>query len=93
MEITAKELAVLLNAKTEGNPNTRVNKLAKIEEADADSFCFLGNSKYFHYAQTAKAGILLCDENLNTTQRISLLRFVLKNRIRRFKNLWNSMLP
>ena len=64
MEITAKELAGLLNAKLEGNPETRVSKLAKIEESDAESFCFLGNPKYFHYAQTAKAGILLCDETL-----------------------------
>jgi UDP-3-O-[3-hydroxymyristoyl] glucosamine N-acyltransferase len=64
MEITAKELAVLLNARLEGNPDTRVSKLAKIEEADKDSFCFLANPKYFHYAQTAVAGILLCDETL-----------------------------
>ncbi|MCW5908477.1 MAG: UDP-3-O-(3-hydroxymyristoyl)glucosamine N-acyltransferase [Chitinophagales bacterium] len=64
MEITAKELAALLNARLEGNPDTRVNKLAKIEEADKDSFCFLANPKYFHYAQTAVAGILLCDETL-----------------------------
>jgi UDP-3-O-[3-hydroxymyristoyl] glucosamine N-acyltransferase len=64
IEITAKELALLLNAKLEGNPETRVTKLAKIEEADKESFCFLGNPKYFHYAQTAKAGILLCDETL-----------------------------
>lgn len=64
MEITAKELAVLLNAKLEGNPNTRVSKLAKIEESDADSFCFIANPKYYSYAQTAKAGILLCDEKL-----------------------------
>ncbi len=76
MEITAKELAVLLSAKLEGNPNARVNKLAKIEEADADSFCFLGNPKYFHYAQTAKAGILLCDETLeyNTANIAAALR-------------------
>jgi UDP-3-O-[3-hydroxymyristoyl] glucosamine N-acyltransferase len=64
MEITAKDLAVLLSAKLEGNPDKRVNKLAKIEEADSDSFCFLGNPKYFHYAQTAKVGVLLCDETL-----------------------------
>lgn len=64
MEITAKELAALLNARLEGNPDARVNKLAKIEEADKDSFCFLANPKYFHYAQTAVAGILLCDETL-----------------------------
>lgn len=76
MEITAKDLAVLLNAKLEGDPNARVNKLAKIEEADADSFCFLGNPKYFHYAQTAKAGILLCDETLeyNTANIAAALR-------------------
>jgi len=64
MEIKAKELAVLLNARLEGNPDTQVNKLAKIEEADKDSFCFLANPKYFHYAQTATVGILLCDELL-----------------------------
>ncbi len=64
MEITAKELAVLLNAKLEGNPNARVSKLAKIEEGDKDSFCFLSNPKYYSYAQTATAGILLCDEKL-----------------------------
>jgi len=64
MEITAKELAILLNAKLEGNPDTRVTRLAKIEEGDKDSFCFLANPKYYHYAQTATAGILLCDEKL-----------------------------
>jgi UDP-3-O-[3-hydroxymyristoyl] glucosamine N-acyltransferase len=76
MEITAKELAVLLNAKLEGNPDARVEKLAKIEEADNLSFCFLGNPKYFHYAQTAKAGILLCDETLeyNTSNISAALR-------------------
>lgn len=65
MEIKAKELAVLLNAKLEGNPEAKVNKLAKIEEADADSFCFLANPKYYHYAHTAHVGILLCDETLD----------------------------
>lgn len=64
MEITAKELAVILNAKLEGDPNTKVSKLARIEESDEESFCFLANPKYYSYAQTAKVGILLCDEKL-----------------------------
>jgi len=64
IEITAKELASLLGASLEGNPNAKVNQLAKIEEANAQSFCFLANPKYFHYAQTATVGILLCDETL-----------------------------
>ena len=65
MEIKAKELAVLLGAILEGNPDAKVSKLAKIEEADTDSFCFLANPKYYHYAQTAHVGILLCDETLD----------------------------
>jgi len=64
MEITAKELAVILNAKLEGKPDTKVTKLARIEEADKDSFCFLANPKYYPYAQTSTVGILLCDEKL-----------------------------
>ena len=64
MEIKAKELAVMLGAKLEGNPETKVSKLARIEESDKDSFCFLANPKYYSYAQTAQVGILLCDEKL-----------------------------
>ncbi len=64
MEIKAKELAVMLNAKLEGNPDAKVSKLARIEESDHDSFCFLANPKYYGYAQTARVGILLCDEKL-----------------------------
>ena len=64
MEITAKELAVILSAKLEGNPDTKVSKLARIEESDKDSFCFLANPKYYQYAQTANVGILLCDDKL-----------------------------
>ena len=76
MKISAKELAVLLNAKIEGNPETIVSKLSKIEEADKDSFCFLANPKYYPYAQTATAGILLCDEKLtyNTSNISAVLR-------------------
>lgn len=64
MEITAKELADFLGARIEGDPETKVSKLSRIEEADSNSLSFLGSSKYFHYAYSAKAGILLCDESL-----------------------------
>lgn len=64
MKISAKEIAQLLNATVEGNPDTVITKLARIEEADEQSFCFLANPKYFSYAQTAKVGVLLCNETL-----------------------------
>ena len=59
MHITAKELAILLDAQIDGNPDSTVNKLAKIEEADDTSLCFIANPKYEHFAETTHAGILV----------------------------------
>ncbi|MCS6934730.1 MAG: UDP-3-O-(3-hydroxymyristoyl)glucosamine N-acyltransferase [Chitinophagales bacterium] len=64
MKVTAKELANLLQATLEGNPQTVVTKVARIEESDPESFCFLANPKYFHYAMTRPIGILLCNETM-----------------------------
>ena len=64
MRVTAQELAILLDAKIEGNPKAVVNKLVKIEEADKDSLCFIANPKYEHYAETTHAGVLVVAENL-----------------------------
>ncbi|MFT4969246.1 MAG: UDP-3-O-[3-hydroxymyristoyl] glucosamine N-acyltransferase [Chitinophagales bacterium] len=64
MRITAQELAILLDAKIEGNPQAVVDKLVKIEEADADSLCFIANPKYEHFAETTHAGILVVAEDL-----------------------------
>lgn len=59
MRITAKELAIILDAQIDGNPDCAVNKLAKIEEADELSLCFIANPKYEHFAETTHAGILV----------------------------------
>ncbi|MFT4644148.1 MAG: UDP-3-O-[3-hydroxymyristoyl] glucosamine N-acyltransferase [Planctomycetota bacterium] len=73
MQISAKELAYLLKAEILGNPDTIVNKLAKIEEADKSSICFIANPKYDHYALDSQAGIIVvnndfdCVNNQGTT--------------------------
>lgn len=65
MQISAAELAHLLNAEIEGNPKALVNKLVKIEEADNESLCFIANPKYEHFAQHTNAGIVIIAKNFS----------------------------
>lgn len=65
MQISAKELAYLLEAEILGNPDVLVNKLAKIEEADASSISFIANPKYEHFALETKAGILVVNNTFD----------------------------
>lgn len=58
------EIASLIEGIAEGDINHKVCKLAKIEEGDEDSLCFIANPKYEHYANTATAGILLIRNDL-----------------------------
>ncbi len=67
MRITARELAILLDAEIEGNPETTVEKLVKIEEADKQSLCFIANPKYEHFAGSTHAGILVLSKELKAT--------------------------
>lgn len=65
MQISAAELAQLLNAEIEGNPKAIVNKLVKIEEADQESLCFIANPKYEHFAERTKAGIIVISKKFS----------------------------
>ncbi len=59
MQVSAKELAEILKATIDGNPEVIVNKLAKIEEADKSSLSFISNPKYESYANSTHAGIVI----------------------------------
>ena len=45
MEISALQLAALVNGKIEGDPNIKINTFSKIEEAKAGSLTFIANPK------------------------------------------------
>lgn len=70
------EIASLLEGVPEGDINHKVFKLAKIEEGDEDSLCFIANPKYEHYANTATAGVLLIRKDLqvNNSKIKSIIR-------------------
>ncbi|MEN9522715.1 MAG: UDP-3-O-(3-hydroxymyristoyl)glucosamine N-acyltransferase [Bacteroidota bacterium] len=71
MTISAKELAFLLKGTIEGNPDAKVETIAKIEEAHTNAMAFLGNPKYEEFAYSTKAGILMVSKTFQPTQPIA----------------------
>ncbi len=64
MEFTAKTIAELLNGEVEGNPNTAVNDVSKIEEGKPGTLCFLANPKYEKYLYTTEASVVIINKSL-----------------------------
>lgn len=64
MQLTAKKLSELINGTLEGNADTFVDKLAKIEEAESNAISFIANPKYIPYLKTTRAGILVVSKDL-----------------------------
>lgn len=59
MEITAQQLATMVNGIVEGDANVVINNYAKIEEAQAGCLTFLANPKYTHFIYETNASAVL----------------------------------
>lgn len=59
MEITAQQLAGMVNGTIEGDSTVVINNYAKIEEAQHGCLTFLANPKYTHYLYTTQASAVL----------------------------------
>jgi len=67
MEFTATQIAGLLNGTIEGNAESTVSKLSKIEEGVEGSISFLSNPKYTHFIYDTKATIVIVNKDLELT--------------------------
>jgi len=63
MEFTASKIAEFLKGEIEGNPEVRVNTVAKIEEGHEGSLSFLANPKYEPYIYTTRSSIVLVNKD------------------------------
>lgn len=70
MNITAKQIAEVLNGNVIGDPTVEVYKLAKIEEGDQGSVTFLSNSKYNNYLYSTKASVVIVNKNFEPTHEV-----------------------
>ncbi|MBK7871776.1 MAG: UDP-3-O-(3-hydroxymyristoyl)glucosamine N-acyltransferase [Saprospiraceae bacterium] len=71
MQLSASEIAQLLNGSVEGDPQVKVNRPSKIEEGGIGTITFLANSKYEEFAYTTTASVLLVSRGFVPKQQIS----------------------
>lgn len=76
MTLTANQIALLINGKIEGNPDSSVSGFGKIEEAQKDQLAFLANPKYEDYLYTTAASVIIIADKLELKQPVagSLIR-------------------
>lgn len=79
MNITARQLAQILQGALVGNPDVIIHKPAKIEEATADSVSFIANPKYEHHAATTHAGVLIVNDTFHYTDDIRATLIIVKD--------------
>ena len=64
MQFTAAQIAALINARIEGNPDAAIGDIARIEEGKKDALSFVANPKYEHYLYETKAGVIIVNDAL-----------------------------
>jgi UDP-3-O-[3-hydroxymyristoyl] glucosamine N-acyltransferase len=63
MEFTAQAIAQFLGGTVEGNPDVKVNTVAKIEDGQPGALSFLANPKYAHYIYNTLSSIVLVNND------------------------------
>jgi UDP-3-O-[3-hydroxymyristoyl] glucosamine N-acyltransferase len=70
MTFSAAQIAILINGKIEGNPDTTVDSFGKIEEAGKKQLSFLANPKYEDFLYSTNAAIIIINEGFVLRQPI-----------------------
>src|SRR6478609_4325988 len=71
MQFTAGQIAMLINGKVDGDPNTPVASFGKIEEAQKVQLAFLANPKYEDYLYTTEASAIIVNETQELREPIT----------------------
>lgn len=87
MKFTATQIAGILEGEVEGNPETEVHKLSKIEEGETGSLTFLANPKYTPYIYSTKASITIVNEDFVPEQDLSTTLIKVEDAYKSFSKL------
>jgi len=71
MELSARQVAEVLNGKVEGNPDVKISNLGKIEEGTEGTMTFLANPAYTQYIYTTKASVIVVNNDFIPSQPIN----------------------
>jgi UDP-3-O-[3-hydroxymyristoyl] glucosamine N-acyltransferase len=70
MEFTAATIAGFLKGEVEGDPEVKVNTIAKIEEGKPGALSFLANPKYEQFIYETDSSIVLVNRNFKASRNI-----------------------
>jgi UDP-3-O-[3-hydroxymyristoyl] glucosamine N-acyltransferase len=87
MEFTASAIAGFLKGEIEGNPEVKVNTIAKIEEGHPGALSFLANPKYEHYIYSTKSSIVLVNKSFVPSSKIEATLIRVENAYDAFASL------
>lgn len=71
MQLSAREIAQLLNGIVEGDPEVVVNRPSKIEEGGVGTITFLANDKYEEFVYETTASVLLVSRDFQPKRPVS----------------------
>jgi len=87
MEFTVATIAGFLQGEIEGNPEIKVNTVAKIEEGFAGALSFLANPKYEKYIYTTKSSVVLVNKSFVPSSPIEATLIKVENAYDAFATL------
>jgi len=87
MEFTAATIAGFLKGEIEGNPDIKVNTIAKIEEGQVGALSFLANPKYEHYLYETKSSVVLVNKSFVPSAGVSATLIKVENAYEAFASL------
>ena len=87
MEFTAAVIAGFLKGEIEGDPEVKVNTIAKIEEGHEGALSFLANPKYEHYIYTTDSSVVLVNKTFVPSQKIRATLIRVENAYESFASL------
>ncbi len=70
MELTAQQIAQLLDGVVEGDPHAIVRDITKIEDGKADTLTFLANPKYSPFIYSTKASVVIVNKGFVAEQPV-----------------------
>lgn len=87
MEFTAATIAGFLKGEIEGDPETTVNTIARIEEGLPGALSFLANPKYEHFIYSTRSSVVLVNRTFKASGTIEATLIRVDNAYEAFASL------
>ncbi len=89
MNFTAKMIADILRGTVEGNPETKITDVAKIEEGKPGALSFLANPKYEKHIYKSGSSVIIVNQDFKPEKPVSATLIRVSNAYEAFAELLN----